>query len=803
MIIKSDSKMLFLSICLLLLSINSCWAEIEVSGTIKAEIISDYLFFDPNSARTDPWRSGDQGGAIKPGFYPGDFTKIGLELKVTDIMDDRVEALLPLTVTVKAFSSLNNKGMWQTYLLADDYLNIPYYLSMRTNSLFYSLSSKPVGDPKFGFNSVNDPLGVAWVLNSPQPMMTLKVGGKLSNTLEGTAYIMFDQQVYGLPVWEMIPSGPFEIGSQNINFGTSAQPINKLVGECGFIDELAQYNVVRLNKVLANGLNLGFLWGQKSVDSPGFRVSGAEEDGTKTVLLKEWGYTKENIGVDLKGKLTSNTEVELAAVSSNVAWRKYDSQQAIDDQPFFRKRWYPYTTQGVLNGNAALLRTKLLFGKTTINLEGIAVDPTFQAVAAEQGQFPRISRLVQRDDSSGLERQVRAIFDPYGRLTGEKLIASPVAEFLGKRVLRFELLQPGQLGSKPVVLRLLGSNVAGLKELERKYEDDLNGSIKVKDYQEVCAEIIYSEHEKEFVLRGLTRDYLADFDYRNYLSISYNSKWKGLNIGGLLDNIWRLRGDDGFSKGQTTRFIADLCKDLPTQNLHFGVDYRTGNYDYDLITINSDRVVNPYDYLSLSLFYQKKKDIRMNGKDGAIILAGELINRDTDLTDVATGLTQIGYVGLEIPLSQTLTWENNLIGVKGPNIDSFPSGHIKTTIHNELIFKPYRETTIRVGNTIRPGNGNTKSNMYAVLAGELGKGNFSLTFGQGTLPEFTDDGIDLPGALPRKGVYGIGYPPAEGLRGRPWARWDNNNMYAIWNNSLRSTEATWSNYFVFRYWFSF
>lgn len=781
-------------ICLLIISCN-CFAAIKVDGTVMAEIIYDALNFDPNKNRTSPWRSEDEGGIIKPGFYPGDFTKFGIGIKVFDLMDERVEAYIPLTFTIKSVP-INNKSWWQTFLLTEDFLNIPYYLWMQTTPLTYSLSSKPVGDPRFGFLNLKDPLGVGWSLNSQQPLATLKVGGKLAENVNATGYILFDQPVYGIPLVEMLPMGASEIGNQVIDFGDGT---HKLVSEIGFIDEQAQYSILQLKRKLSSGLDLGFLWSQKTVDSPSFRLYGIEADDSKAITLKNWGYLKQNIGVDLKGQLTPIMEIGLAAVASNVAWRKYDSVPTIDDQPFFRKRWYPYTVLGELNGNAAILETKFNFDTTKLKINGIVVDPTFQTVAGEYSQFRKLIRVVPDNNQGGLERQSRFIYDPDGKITGQEPKGSPVLDFLGKRVLRFEIIQPGRFATFPIDLVIGGSHISSLEGLESNYVDSLTGAHKIKDYNEMQAGIIYEANGKAIAFSGFTRKYLADVDCKDYLGISFNTVKKNLSLSGTIDNTWRLRVDDGKGRGETFRVSLDLGN---TSN-KIGLDYRTGNYDYDLLSYNSDRVVEPYTYLTLNAFLQRHKNFYYRGNEGKVLLAGELISRNTDLTDVETGLSQIGYGEINIPISDKLSIKQMVLGVAGPQFSSLPSGHLRTTFHQELVFKPYFETTMRLGYTRRPSQEQKKNNVYFVLGGILGSGNFSITVGQGTLAQFTDSNINLPGSLNLDDKYGVGYPPAFELRGHPWSSWDNDNLYAIWNGSLRSTEETWDNYCILRYWFNF
>ena len=245
-------KILTTALAGLIVTCGVAFAELQVDGTIKAELVSDPLRYNPNIPRKNPWQGDEQEGPLIPGYYVGHFSKMSLYLKYKN---NQTEALLPVTLGVYPFSSSSGPA-WQVLMLAEDYLNIPFFMSMKTRYLTYSSSSRPVGD-KFGFMDFEDPLAIGKKLNSPQPMFTFKVEMDFPNNWEGAVYSIFDQKVEGLPIWERIPSGNDEVGNEIIDSESGAR-----VFDYSFTDELAQYNLLRMMKQ-AGDSNRVSLWTKK------------------------------------------------------------------------------------------------------------------------------------------------------------------------------------------------------------------------------------------------------------------------------------------------------------------------------------------------------------------------------------------------------------------------------------------------------------------------------------------------------------------------------------------------------------
>ena len=757
-------------------------AGLEVGGTLKAEL-------DPS-----------EGGLILPGLYPLQVFSIGVDLKFSD---DQIDAYVPLTIV---------SPLGPLLLLSDDYLNIPFYFSFESFPYVYRASSRPVGDVEFGFVDLKDPLGIARCPNSRQPIMTLKLDVDYSDSLKAVAYVLFDQKVKGLPQWEQIPTGVDTVGSQVLKFGTESRPNDKLVSECGFTDETAQYNFLRVDRIIKDRLKVGLIYGQKYVDNPAFRIKGVEEEGSKAIILKRWGYVKDNIVVDLEGMVTPNLEIKGALIRSNVSWKEYGPSQIQEHEPDFNRWWHPYEVKGTLSGDASCWSANFKLGSGFVKISNWYVEPDFQAVAAQHNQFPVINRLVPRSiDDPTCDRYAHAIFDPSGDLSGEKLLGSPVVEYLGKHAVKVETIQDGQIGSLPMSLHLSGSVVSGLDKAGGDYQDQLTGAIVTKDYQELSASLCSQNPDKYWEFTGANREYLADTDYKRSIGIKQHRNVHGFIVNNTIEKVWRLRDDDDFGEGRVLRANTVLEQNIGGKiSFFFNVDYRDGNYDYDLLGFNSDQVVAPYSSLKVDAYMSYNQEFVCTGRQGQALVAGEIINKKATLPGVLSGTSLIGYFGLGLPITNNLQGNAQYLVVRGPTeeTDDFPSEYLRTTFHQEVSYKPFesKKLEFRLGYTVRPGKGeeeSKKENLYAEFATIAGPGNLSIRYGQGSLPAFAYQGVNLPGSLNLAGAHGAGYSSNKLLRDRPWSDWEDKNFYALWNNRLRSTEETWNTYLALTYWFSF
>lgn len=747
-------------------------AGLQVDGTIKAEVIHDPLNFNPSLARTDPWRSEDQGGAITPGYYVGHFTKLGLALRLND---DRVNVYLPFTLGAAPFPQA--APSWQVYLLADDYLNVPYYLRMYSDIFAFSLSNRKVGDAEFGFLDMEDKLGVFTRPNSQQPMVTFRVNANLPDAWEGLGYIIFDEKVYGVPVWERLPDGiaSLELGERRLS-------------DYGFTDETAIYNFFQARKTSFTGSGISLMWGQKYVDNPSFRLSAADENETATVL-QNWGYLKQNIGIDFNKVYSLSTSVSGALAGSEVKWRKYSGTD--------------YTIEDTLRGTAGMLAADLLIKSSRLTVSALAVDPDFQAVAAVNGEFPVINRLLPiSEEDLRVKRHVYAVFDPEGRFFPSETATSPVIDYLGKRAFNIVLESPGQIYGNPATITYSGREVSSLGERKTGYSNPLTGASTVKDYREFKIDISTSKGTQLFNLAVSNRQYLDDQDYKRTIAAEYEYPLaKALTFSSSLKHSWRLRQDSRTGEGELLQAAAALEKDLGQSRWVLSADYRDGTYDSNLLWPVGDRIVSPYTYLNLRAFAQRRGQFSFAGITGEATFAGEVISRKSNLEDIGSGKSIIGFTNLNTPLSSRLASSLSYLYVDGDADSLLPTGYLTTTLNHELIYKPFSndDLALQLGYLWQKAN----TNMYASLVAQLGPGKLSITYGQPPLFSKIYHDLNYTGALSLENAYPQGYYPASVLRGLPWEHLDANKLYALYKNRIRSTENTWVNYIVLRYWFDF
>jgi hypothetical protein len=756
---------------------SNLYAALKVDGAILAEVIND------------PWNYG-----LTPGHGVVDFSKLNVGLKVTD---SNVDVFLPISIGINKSS--------QMFILSDDYLSIPYYYWMKISPFTFSASSRPVGN-KFGYVNMEDQLGVWRSLNSLQPSYTMKIQLEPdeANEWNGVAYWIFDQKVEGLPIWERMPSDEGEIGAQIVE--------GKKISEYGFTDEIAQYSLARLDYNPKSNFEISFLVGTKSVNNPEFRIS---QDSQAVSILKNadsindrytWGYEKRNFGLELMIEPLSSVRVQGSIIGSEVSWRRYLKTRDYIYDPLGSYSWYPSDVRGYFSGNAFRIKTDIAMPNGTVEIDNYYIAPNFQAVAAAHGQFPRINYLDVQSDI--LVRRVRTIFDPIGDIFGEAPVSSPIVEYLGKRVSNITYSKDGKIGNWSGTLMLNSLLISSIDKAEISYNDPLTNALITKDFNEICANISISEKsESPVIMTALNRDYQVGSDYYRSLALQKRTVLGQYTFFNSIDKAWRLRNDDGFGEGQSFRLINEVDF-IPDNSMYLNIrsDYRKGDYDYDLLGFYGDRVVDEYSFSGIQAYLELKRKVSFMSKNIEMVWAGEFIKRLTDLSGVDSGTVLIGYLAGRVPLSKFLTLNTEYITAKGPSGPStspFPSANLSTTFHHKLIFNPFKndDRILKVGYTIRPQIGNEhRQNIYGQFSYKLGQGNCSITYGQATLPKFSKSNVTLFGLID---MDDLGYPNAKALRGRPWEKWDNSELYTIWNNMLRPTDRTWENYVVLRYWIDF
>lgn len=780
-------KLILLSLVLVLA--GSSYAKLEFDGTIVAELISDPQNFDPTVPGTNPWLPGEQGGMIVPGYYVGHFTKINLNLA---IKTSQVDAYLPLTLGFEPFYS-GGSSEWRSYLVADDYMNIPYYMSMEGPVLSFAASSKPVEDILFGFRDCENPLGILRRPNSNQPIMTFKADANLSRNLQGKGYFMLDQLVQGMPIWEKIPESILDE-----TVGT------KTLSEYGFIDEIAQFSIAKFEGVLNPKTDYAFFIGNKIVDNPSFRW--LNEDGTLSAeeLFLRWGYEKTNFGFGLNTGIGDNIEIISTAIGSNVKWYKYDTARITNDNGYYARRWYPKEICGQLSGFAGSLKANCTVGNDNLILDYLIVEPTFQAVGAVHDQFTLIERLIPRSQQDlTLERKTQLFFEPTGELSGKTVNSSPVVDYLGRKKLGATFVKRGQLSRFPVEFTISGREVSTLGEPQKNHKDPKTGAYIIKDYRGVETNLAYRGINSSWSIEGKNYNYMADEDYLRLLGASYQRHLGGIIMNTHLEKVWRLKElGQANNKGSALRLLTSFTGgSIGKTSYSLNLDFRQGDYDYDLLEPISDQVVaKPYSYLGLSAYVEKNHDLIVANRNVNVTVAGELFSKETNLESVNSGKSLIGYFDIKFPLTENFNYQSTNILVNGPELSNFPSGRIKNISYNELSYRPAgKNVVLRLCSTTFDRK---HHNSFGVLTMAVGQGNLQFTVGRGSSAVFKDS-INLPGTLPRQDFYYDGQLPSQLLAQRPWAAWDMTNFNALYMNQYRSTAVAWPNYITVRYWLSF
>lgn len=768
--------------CILMWNVQ-VYAKLEVEGTIFAELIYDPKNFDPSIPRTSPWRSGDQGGIFLPGYYVGNFTKVNLNLRVSDNI---VDAFVPLTISINP----DARYQWQPYLITEDYLNIPYYLFMKAPIFTFSASSKPVGDKQYGFTGFRDPLGTIRRPNSLQPYLTLKVDAILPSGYSGTAYVMFDQLVEGIPLWESIPKS---IARELLD--------GRELGEYAFVDELAQYSLVAATKT-GEKVSIESFWGKKNVENPIFRFKNDDGSLSPGAIFTRWGNEKNNYGVNLTYNPTHKLEIKTAVVGSNARWYKYDSTRVTQDYGNYWNRWFPSENKGEVSGNAGLLGVNWKWSDGSILVDYVIAEPDFQAVGAVQDQFFSQTILAPRSETEVvLEPKTHLIYDPIGSLAGREINSSPVVDYLGRKKIGFTFMRKGLLGNLPVVLTIKSQEIVSLDEQAKRGYDPKSGIYWLDDQRSVVASLGYCGKMSDWKFEGKNYKFLSGNDYSRTLKLSTCQKWGELVFNNSIEKTWRLveAAAEG-PKGAVSKYFLSVGNKRTNQLQYMlSLDIRCGNYDYDLLNPIRDQVVFPYSYSSLCAYVRKEQHFNMKSGDGKLTLAGEFIKNQTDLDNTLLGSCIIGYLEGIVPVNKNLKYVSTNVLVHGSDSSVFPSSRIKSVIHNEFRFSVFGDNVLRLGHT---NVGKEHNNSFASLELPLGNGYLGVSLGRGAAPIYKES-TNLPGTMGREDFFEQDYVPTQLLSNRPWAIWENDNFNALWQNQLRSTKDTWAGYFRIVYRYSF
>ena len=738
----------------------------------------------------------DAGGlTVLPGAYFPTASKLGLVIR-DDGSSPNIRARFPLLLSLNPLKLNNVSDLYITGPTFDagnwyNFFGSDYYFVMRSAPFSVGVTNRKLSeDPDYAFYSFGDPLGIFLAPNSEQPILTMKATGKLAGA-ELELYRIYDQPVSLLPAAGILPAA------------VAALPLTEesTIADYPWRTEQANYTLGRISGK-THGLTLGLLFGEKTVDNPGFWSDPAAEQpvyyepaGGERLSLAE-----QNIGLAVSGE-PLGVRAQAEYVSGRRDWRLYEGKETVDGRQM--PKW---SSLGANEGAAGQISLSgISLGPAKVNFLYRAIDPSFSPVAARDENYA-YGLFNQEPSDYDSPLLYRALYDP--RKNRLRSGFSSVLPYIGFRSAETDLTLPGKFLSYDAQFSLSAERHSRMDEARQRELDPKRGDKLVKDFQELAAGLaLFLGDADTLEVKTLNRDYLADYDY---LTLT-GTKWTRMGDGYTRDLAWeeygRLRRYAADAQGLTsvagslTRFLWQLqAYDLWGMELNGTVDLRRGTYEKDLTLQTEDRVLaEPYQLALLRAFAQRGLAFPLARRRVTVDLAAELKQLSgrtrTPQLEAALGVSTVGYLRASFPWSGSLRQEMLLLGVRGPENENFPSGFLHSAWHNELIYQPTAQDglrgTWRLGYTSRQAESARRGNLFAQVRGELGIGSWSFTYGAGTLPEFTDPERLLPGEWRAP----VPYPEREVL-GKPWESWRDANV-ALGN------EETLHRWFTLRYWYSF
>jgi hypothetical protein len=230
-----------------------------------------------------------------------------------------------------------------------------------------------------------------------------------------------------------------------------------------------------------------------------------------------------------------------------------------------------------------------------------------------------------------------------------------------------------------------------------------------------------------------------------------------------------------------------------------GTEFRRGTYERDLSLATADRIFpEPYQLLITKLAAAKKYTWQRAAGEASVEAALELVQRSGQAASAGLaellGMGSVSYLQVSFPWAGNLRQEMIIVSATGAERDGYPNQYVESVCHNELIwsFQPDGDAAFRLGYSVMPQEDGTKAeNLYAVLGGKAGWANWSLTYGKGTLRQFTERPYLLAGQW-----QGPELNPGTAIAGKPWESWYSGSV-AFGN------KQTLSDLLTVRFWYSF
>jgi hypothetical protein len=603
-------------------------------------------------------------------------------------------------------------------------LKSSYLFLTRTEDLLMSLSSYSLsGNQLYSFRSLEDPLGTLKLPNTPNPVMTFKLNNKFKGwQIDG--YYLVDQRCYFVPSKEMIPDLVFDV-------------LGKDKDTMPYYDEAPTYQMARLSKKLDNDFNIGFIWGQKKNESIYPRSSYSEN--VVGSLNNKIGYIKENIGFDVSGFLPflNQPTFIIAGINSSGEWRRVNNGEGVS---------LNWDNLGLVEGKASKISLdNIKLGTATVASDLVIVEPGFQWVAVRDSYHSYgYGYFNQEINNTSSPFGFRAVEDRDFLLRDSRRkeeYLSDVATFLGLRCSNISFSIPGAVG-----LGFSNDQLPSKLIIDIKSIDNLNRDEKYLDpYSRLELKNSYSSINTIFELDFYRKNIVSFYeslmkssnsqDYKSELGLNWTSRpaprW---NIEGNLFYIKRLKVDDGYGEGVvngSTFFLTGRTRKRAL--IETNVELRKGNYVFDLLEDNNDKVLNKqYSYIRFKQYVEFPFEIRIGTNQIRFRGAGEIDRCITSLPGLESGTSFIGYVGTNIAITKAMNSELTMVYAKGPQTESFASNKIKSLIDYRMYMRPFGKSPVVLSLTNRFGENLSKTNLR--ISWDIRTGRHRFTFSYGSAP---------------------------------------------------------------------
>jgi hypothetical protein len=723
-----------------------------VEGFLQQRLIFDQQHFNPYSEDTgwDYWRGGYfEGGRPLDRNYPmtgWGGARLGVDLKAGSL-DESLYTYFSVSFNRRIFNQ--NQGQTSLTNPGGDYI-----VAFRDDNFTASITRRGMWDRNktYGYYSPDDPFGALKLTNSQNPVLTGKITGKLPHGLEYAGYYMQDLRCNYVPRRETIPDQVYKA------LGVTKETMP-------YFDEMPVYGIFRATQPLNAGWTLGLLWGHK--EAININPRAVEEDGDLPYPRHGIGFQKKNYGLDLVGQLPwlNNPRLTVAAIDSHGQWRQYvDARTELGLVP-------TWESLGEENGKALKFVVEdLQLGKANVTGKYHFVDPDFQWIAVRDRRYAYTHTFfVWGPDTTS----VRATLDEdfhLRRREKQEVYVSDLDIYHG--------LQTGEISlglPLPLKQTQFGLDLSWVKNLgaEGVYLDPDTWYELRDDYRQFKANFALPyTGETTLKLAASGRDYLHGPDYRQEGQLGWTMDlYPELKFDGNFGIVKRYQDAKGLGigrKGDLT-FKGTLSDDISFES---SVDYRAGNYDYDLLRATRDSVLaDAYSYLSFENYLELRRTIQLGGLYVDAVAAGELVNLKTNFASLSSGTALIGYLeektsvgdGLELTLTQ--------IGVAGPKEEGFASNCISSLANYRLSYYWYgnADNTVNLEVTQRYREGKTLTNYYLTFLTEIGQ--HYLKFEYGRKPRETRNYFDFDTCQDSR------FYPMRELKGRPWAYWGDKSIF--------------------------